>query len=47
VEEAKAFYLKDVANITYVNSNYEALVIAGALILLTEWKELHSPVMMK
>lgn len=41
--EAKAFYLKDLTNITYVNSKYEALLNADALVLLTEWKEFRSP----
>lgn len=41
--EAETFYLKELANITYVNSKYEALINADALILLTEWKEFRSP----
>ncbi len=43
MEEAKDFYLKDLKNITYVSSKYEALKNADALILLTEWKEFRSP----
>ena len=40
--EAKNFYLKDYA-IEYVESKYEALKGADALLLLTEWKEFRSP----
>ena len=40
--EAKTFYLKDYA-IEYVESKYEALKGADALLLLTEWKEFRSP----
>lgn len=40
--EAKIFYLKDYA-IEYVESKYEALKGADALLLLTEWKEFRSP----
>tara|TARA_R110001583_G_scaffold33591_2_gene113478 strand:+ start:1814 stop:3139 length:1326 start_codon:yes stop_codon:yes gene_type:complete len=43
MEEAKVCYLKDVKNITYVNSKYEALNNADAMLLLTEWKEFRSP----
>jgi len=43
VEEAQEFYLKGVENITYVNSKYQALENADAMILLTEWKEFRSP----
>ncbi len=43
MEEAKDFYLKDLENITYVTSKYEALKNADAMILLTEWKEFRSP----
>lgn len=43
MEEAKAFYLKDVLGITYNNAKYETLTNADALILLTEWKEFRSP----
>lgn len=43
MEEAQQFYLKDVSNILYVDSKYEALNQADALILLTEWKEFRSP----
>ncbi|GAB1307362.1 UDP-glucose/GDP-mannose dehydrogenase family protein [Urechidicola sp. KH5] len=41
--EAQHFYLKDVEGISYVNSKYETLPNAEALILLTEWKEFRSP----
>ena len=40
--EAKNFYLKDYV-IEYVESKYEALKGADALLLLTEWKEFRSP----
>jgi UDPglucose 6-dehydrogenase len=43
MEEAKHFYLKDMANITYHNSKYETLQNSDAMILLTEWKEFRSP----
>ena len=43
IEEAKHFYLKDVENISYVDSKYKVLEGADALILLTEWKEFRSP----
>jgi UDPglucose 6-dehydrogenase len=43
IEEAQSFYLKDVKNILYVNSKYQALENADAMILLTEWKEFRSP----
>jgi UDPglucose 6-dehydrogenase len=43
VNEAKEHYLKGVQNIDYVNSKYEVLKSADALVLLTEWKEFRSP----
>ncbi len=43
IHEAKEFYLKDVRNIEYAPSKYEALENADALLLLTEWKEFRSP----
>ena len=42
VHEAKVCYLKGV-EVTYVESKYEALKGADALILLTEWKEFRVP----
>ena len=42
VYEAKACYLKDVP-VDYVESKYDALKEADAMILLTEWKEFRSP----
>ncbi|SDW45255.1 UDPglucose 6-dehydrogenase [Lutibacter oricola] len=42
IEEAKEFYLKDVA-VEYVDSKYKAIENTDALILLTEWKEFRSP----
>lgn len=42
-EEAKMCYLKDNPHITYVESKYEALKQADALILITEWKEFRQP----
>jgi UDPglucose 6-dehydrogenase len=43
MDEAQHFYLKEIPNICYCNSKYEALVGADALLLLTEWKEFRSP----
>ena len=43
IAEAQECYLKDVENISYVNSKYDVLKKADALILLTEWKEFRSP----
>ncbi|MFK8296185.1 UDP-glucose dehydrogenase family protein [Capnocytophaga canimorsus] len=42
IHEAKIFYLKDI-DIQYVESKYEALKGADAMLLLTEWKEFRSP----
>lgn len=42
-KEAKEYYLKDNENVSYVDSKYEALHEADALILITEWKEFRSP----
>tara|TARA_R110002051_G_scaffold265495_4_gene325339 strand:+ start:1470 stop:2795 length:1326 start_codon:yes stop_codon:yes gene_type:complete len=43
IGEAKEFYLKGIENIEYVDSKYEVVKDADALILLTEWKEFRSP----
>lgn len=43
MEEAKNFYLKGFKNILYLESKYDVLKNADALILLTEWKEFRSP----
>src|SRR5690606_25141757 len=43
MHEAKSFYLKDQKNVIYMNSRYEALEGADALLLLTEWKEFRAP----
>ncbi|ARV15122.1 UDP-glucose dehydrogenase family protein [Polaribacter sp. SA4-12] len=43
IEEAKECYLNGVDNVTYLESKYEVLKNADALILLTEWKEFRSP----
>ncbi|GGH01738.1 UDP-glucose 6-dehydrogenase [Polaribacter pacificus] len=43
MKEAQEFYLKNVNNIEYFDSKYEALQRGDALILLTEWKEFRSP----
>lgn len=43
VREAKECYLKDNPNIDYVDSKYDALNDADALILITEWKEFRQP----
>ncbi len=41
--EAKEYYLKDNTNVEYVQSKYDALNGADAMILVTEWKEFRSP----
>jgi UDPglucose 6-dehydrogenase len=41
--EAESFYLKGNDSISYVDSKYEALHDADALILVTEWQEFRSP----
>jgi UDPglucose 6-dehydrogenase len=41
--EAENYYLKDNTNVAYVDSKYEALKDADALILITEWQEFRSP----
>lgn len=42
--EAKDFYLKNFEdNISYLESKYETLKNADAMVLLTEWKEFRSP----
>lgn len=43
IHEAQKHYLKDNANVSYVESKYEALKGADALILVTEWQEFRSP----
>ena len=43
MEEAKKCYLKNNANVEYVERKYDALKDADALILITEWKEFRSP----
>jgi UDPglucose 6-dehydrogenase len=43
INEAKEYYLNGVKNIEYVDSKYEVLKNADALVLLTEWKEFRSP----
>lgn len=42
-KEAEGFYLKGNDKVTYVESKYEALTGADALVLITEWKEFRSP----
>jgi len=41
--EAEKFYLKDNASVSYVDSKYDALKDADAVILVTEWQEFRSP----
>ena len=41
--EAESYYLKDNTSTSYVDSKYEALKDADALILVTEWQEFRSP----
>ncbi len=43
LDEARNHYLKDIENVTYENSKYDAINNADALILVTEWKEFRSP----
>jgi UDPglucose 6-dehydrogenase len=43
IEKAKECYLNGVNNVTYLESKYEVLKNADALILLIEWKEFRSP----
>ena len=43
MQEAKEFYLKEIQNITYANSKYDALNACDAMVLVTEWKEFRSP----
>jgi len=43
MEEAKKCYLKGNESVTYVDSKYEAVKGADALILITEWKEFRQP----
>ena len=43
INEAKEYYLKEVKDITYVDSKYDVLKGSDALVLLTEWKEFRSP----
>lgn len=43
VNEARMCYLKDIPDIQYVDSKYDALNGVDALILITEWKEFRSP----
>ncbi len=40
---AQEFYLKGLDAVAYTDSKYEAVKMADALILLTEWKEFRSP----
>lgn len=41
--EAETHYLKGNASVSYVNSKYDALKDADAVILVTEWQEFRSP----
>lgn len=43
MDEAQHFYLKEVPNICYCSTKYDALKNADAMVLLTEWKEFRSP----
>ena len=40
---AKGTYLKDMQHVSYVESKYEAVKGADALVLVTEWKEFRQP----
>ena len=41
--EAETYYLKDNTKVSYVDSKYDALKNADALLLITEWQEFRSP----
>ena len=41
--EAESYYLKGNDNVSYVDSKYEALKDADAVLLVTEWQEFRSP----
>ncbi len=43
IEQAKNIYLKEIENIEYYDSKYDALDDSQALLLVTEWKEFRSP----
>jgi len=43
MREAKEYYLKDNNSISYVDSKYDAVKNADAMILVTEWQEFRSP----
>jgi UDPglucose 6-dehydrogenase len=43
IQEAQTHYLKDNDRVSYVESKYEALKGADAVILVTEWPEFRSP----
>ncbi len=43
IKEAKEHYLKDNHSVSYVESKYDALKNADAMILVTEWQEFRSP----
>lgn len=43
VEEAKKCYLRNMPEVVYADSKYEALKNADALVLVTEWKEFRQP----
>ena len=45
--EAMDFYLKNNSSVEYKDSKYSVLNDCEALILLTEWKEFRSPVLMR
>ena len=42
-DESKKFYFHDDPGITYVDSKYQALKDADALLLITEWAEFRTP----
>ncbi len=41
--EAESYYLRDNADVSYVDSKYDALKDADAVVLVTEWQEFRSP----
>ncbi len=40
---AKMVYLRDIPSVSYVDSKYETIKAADALILVTEWKQFRQP----
>lgn len=45
--EAENIYLKNYLHVSYVDSKYDALKNADALVLVTEWQEFRSQILKK